>query len=419
MKLLRLPGYCFPEQVSSLRLDEDLNEELSKNEIIQEFFVPVPSRGISDEDKQKYKKLKFETRYGGKVVIHRFSVMEERRNPLLRAIRYLLINVKQYRLGIKAKDVDIVYGTSTPPTQGLTCAKIAKKLSKKYNRHVPFIYNLQDVFPDSLVKTGLTKEGSLLWKIGRKIENKTYASADKIIVISEDFKRNIMAKGVPEEKIEVVYNWVDTEKIKPVERKDNKLFDEYNINRSDFAVVYAGNFGVSQGIKVVVDAAELLKNHSDIKFVLFGGGAEYEEIKKYAESLGLENVMINPLLPGDRISEVYSLGDVNLITCKKGFGECAFPSKTWSIMACNSFIIASYDKVSELADVIEKSGVGQVVEPENPTDLAKMILQAKENRKQVNGRDYLKQFADKNTCLRKYAGIFNGVLASNTRKEII
>lgn len=73
----------------------------------------------------------------------------------------------------------------------------------------PIVYNLQDIFPDSLVGTGLAKKGGLLWKIGRVIEDFTYKHADKIIVISEDFKKNIMAKGVPEDKIVVVYNWVD------------------------------------------------------------------------------------------------------------------------------------------------------------------------------------------------------------------
>ncbi len=96
---------------------------------------------------------------------------------------------------------------------------------KKF-RHIPIVYNLQDVFPDSLVGTGLAKKGGLLWKIGRVIENFTYRNADKIIVISEDFKRNIMAKGVPEEKIEVIYNWVDENAIVPVKEEDNDLFDE-------------------------------------------------------------------------------------------------------------------------------------------------------------------------------------------------
>ena len=216
-----------------------------------------------------------------------------------------------------------------------------------------------------------------------------------------------MAKGVPANKIEVVYNWIDADKVKPIERTRNMLFEEYGIERNNFVVVYAGNFGISQGVKVIIDAAALLKDDEDIKFVLFGGGTEYEKIKGYAKSFGLKNIIINPLLSNDRVSEVYSLGDVGLITCKKGFGACSFPSKTWSIMACNSYIIASYDINSELADIIAKSNCGQVVEPENADKLAKAIFQAKENDYKASGRDFVMQFANKEICVKKYIEFFN------------
>lgn len=405
MEILVVDAYFYPELTAFSHLEEDLLKGIIDAGHSVTVICPTPSRGIDKATARKYSKIKSETLYGGKVTVKRFYVPRERRNPILRALRYILCNLKTYSVAKKLKNIDVVFTNSTPPIQGKTCAKIARKLSKKYKRHVPFIYNLQDVFPDSLVNTGLTKKGSLIWKLGRKIEDKTYNGADKIIVISEDFKRNIMAKGVPENKIEVVYNWIDADKVKPIERAENKLFDEYCINRSDFLVVYAGNFGRAQGINVVINAAALLKDEEDIKFVLFGGGTEYEKIKGYAKSFGLKNIIINPLLSNDRVSEVYSLGDVGLITCKKGFGACSFPSKTWSIMACNSYIIASYDINSELADIIAKSNCGQVVEPENADKLAKAILQIKENNCKVNGREYVEQFADTKVCVAKYVKI--------------
>ena len=107
-------------------------------------------------------------------------------------------------------------------------------------KKIPFVYNLQDIFPDSLVGTGLVRNSGLIWKIGRVIEDFTYKHADKIIVISEDFKRNIMAKGVPEEKIVVVYNWVDQNVVKNIDRKDNKLFDRYHLNKNRFISLIVG-----------------------------------------------------------------------------------------------------------------------------------------------------------------------------------
>jgi glycosyltransferase involved in cell wall biosynthesis len=282
------------------------------------------------------------------------------------------------------------------------CAKVAKKLSKQQGRKVPFIYNLQDVFPDSLVTTGLTQKGSLLWKIGRKIEDYTYAHADHIIVISESMKKNIMEKGVDEGKIVVISNWIDTEATKPVPKEENRLFEEFGISRDKFTIVYAGNFGKAQGADVVLDAAERLKDHADVQFVIFGGGAEFESAKERAKAL--DNVIINRLLPQDRVPEVYSLGDVAIITCKKGVGNSGMPSKTWSIMACNTPIIAAFDTDSELAEVIEKANVGVTVEPEDAESLVFAILEMKNGRAEsfTGGREYAIANASKDVCTAKY-----------------
>ena len=178
-------------------------------------YTPSPCRGIDAETCKKYKRIKREERLDGHLIVHRFSMFAEGENPVFRALRYALCTVKQFNRGVFAKDAhscNVMFVASTPPIQGAMAAMV-----KKCRRdHIPFVYNLQDIFPDSLVGTGLAKKDGLLWKIGRRIENFTYRNADKIIVISQDFKRNIMAKGVPEEKIEVIYNWVDENAITPV-----------------------------------------------------------------------------------------------------------------------------------------------------------------------------------------------------------
>lgn len=123
----------------------------------------------------------------------------------------------------------------TPPIQGLKMPLI------KWFRRKPTVYNAQDIFPDSLVGTCLTRKGSVIWKIGRIVEYITYKYSDKIIVISDDFKKKIMEKGVPEEKIMVVYNWVDQNAVVDVPREQNKLFDKYGLDRSKFYIEYSGN----------------------------------------------------------------------------------------------------------------------------------------------------------------------------------
>ena len=158
--------------------------------------------------------------------IHRFSMYKEGTNPFGRAFRYLISNVIQLFKGLNEENIDLLYSSSTPPTQGLLYGILKELLSKKDGKQIPFIYNVQDVFPDSLVSTGLTTEGSLVWKIGRIIENYTYSKADQIIVISSDIKKNLLKKGVAIEKIQLIPNWVDISDIQPVSKNANSLYEE-------------------------------------------------------------------------------------------------------------------------------------------------------------------------------------------------
>ena len=416
MSLLFLDAYFEPETIAYTHLEKDLLDGLiQKNKSVQ-IICPIPTRGISDSVKNEYKNRKYEKLYGGRVTVRRFWAPQEGRNPVVRALRYFWCNLRSYQIGTRINNADVLFSNSTPPTQGVLSAMLARRLSKKYQRKVPFIYNLQDIFPDSLVNTGMTRKGSLFWKIGRKIENYTYKNAEKIIVISEGFKRNIMEKGVPEEKIEVISNWIDLDSVHPVSREDNKLINEFDIAPDKFLVVYAGNFGAAQGADIVLKAAERLNDKADIQFVIFGGGPYFEEAKRKAAML--DNVFIHELMPEDRISEVYSLGDVALITCKPGTGNAGMPSKTWSVMACNTPIIASFDTDSDLADVIRVSGAGTCVEPGNVDVLIKVIKVAYvewENRthKLLNLRDYVRKNASREMCVKKYISILQDCACRN------
>lgn len=405
MNILQLSHYYFPEKISSSHLTDDLEDAYIKAGHTITIFAPTPTRSISNDMRRIYKNKLYEERKNGFIKIHRFHMMREGKNPIGRAFRYFCVHLKHYKAAIKQANIDIIIAGSTPPTQGLVCAMVAKKLSKKYKKKVPFVYNLQDIFPDSLVNTGMTKKGSVLWKIGRKIENYTYGNADKIIVISECFKRNIMAKGTPEDKIEVISNWINLDSVHPVSRKDNKLINEFGIDPDKFLVVYAGNFGAAQGADIILKVAEKLMSKKDIQFIIFGGGAYFEKAKKEAERL--DNVFIHELMPSDRISEVYSLGDVALITCKPGTGNAGMPSKTWSIMACNTPIIASFDTDSDLADVIRDAGAGKCVEPGDVDALVKAIetehqMWSVGNSRFIELRKYVLENASKEKCVKRY-----------------
>ena len=420
IKLLKLPGYCYPEKVASSHLGNDLSEAYKEAGITTVNYGPTPTRGIDKETRKKYKKIKYEERYDGSYIIHRFPLMREGKNPIMRALRYLLCNLKQYRRGKKAKDIDVVFGSSTPPTQGVLCAKVKRKLSKKYGRNVPFIYNLQDIFPDSLVTAKMTKKGSLLWKIGRKIEDYTYKNADKIIVISEDFKRNIMEKGVPEEKIVIIPNWVNTENVYPVAREDNVLFDRLSLDREKFYVVYSGNLGHSQNLRMLLDAAKELKDTlPELCFVLIGEGAAKDEVAHAIENEKIENVLLFPFQPYEDIAHVFSLGDAGLIISKSGIGKSSVPSKTFGIMAAARPVLASFDKDSALVRLIEETDAGVCAAADDKEAFKSALISLYESRdtlreKGENGRKYLIEYLDKDKCTALYVQTVRSVLTAET-----
>ena len=417
MRILKMSPYFEPEQVGTTHLHRDLREAYVKAGFTMVDYVPRPTRGISDEVYEEYKHKKYEEQLDGKVIIHRFAMFREGTNPIQRAIRYVLVNLIQYFKGIRAKDVDVLVSVSTPPTQGILCGLVARKLK------IPFIYNLQDVFPDSMVIANMTKKGSLIWKIGRKVEDFTYRHADKIIVISEDFKRNIMEKGVPEEKIVVVPNWVDPTSVYPVERKDNILFDRFGLDRDKFYICYSGNIGHSQNLRLLMDAAKLLKTElPDMRLVLFGDGMMKDELEKMIRDENIDNVTLLPFQPYEEIAHVFSLGDAGLIISKAGTGGSSVPSKTWSIMAAERPIIASFDEESRLSKLIEEANCGVTVKPDDLDVLVQAIKNLYNDRENgiamgKTGRKYLLENLDKEKCVAAYVDTIKSVVEAHKKAQ--
>ena len=334
--------------------------------------------------------------------------MKEGRNPVLRFVRYLLQCNRQYKIIVNNKSkYDAIFAASTPPIIGIICAKLSKRLG------IPFVYNLQDIFPDSLAGTGLAKKGGLLWKIGRVIENFTYKHADKIIVISEDFKKNIMTKGVPEEKIVVVYNWVDQNAVVDIPREENKLFDKYGLDRSKFYVTYNGNIGLTQNMDMLLSVAEELRDESlelrDIEFVLVGNGAYMDEVKRIVAERGLKNVHLLPFQPYEDISHVFSLGDVSLVISKPGVGANSVPSKTWSIMSASRPVLANFDP-NELKSIIEDNECGIFTEAGDKEAFKNAILKLYGDRELCktygkNGRKFVMENLTKEVGTQKYVDV--------------
>jgi glycosyltransferase involved in cell wall biosynthesis len=410
MLMMQIPTYFYPEQMSSSYQYNDLLVAFAEHGIENIIYAPTPTRGINAKTKEIYAKAFYEEMHNGMVKVWRFSAPSEQTSVLQRAYRYLLINLKQYLWGKKQKGANVIFGISTPPTQGLVCAMIKHSFQRK-GKYVPFVYRIHDVFPDSMVNANMTHQGSMLWRIGRWIENMTYKAADKIIVVSESIKENLLNKGVPAEKLEVIPDWIDLDNIHPIDRAENHLIDELSINRDDFLVVYAGNMGAAQGTDIIVEAAQKLRNLDRVKFVIFGGGVEYSSVMEKAERMKLTNVVFHKLMPQERLSEVYCMGNIAIITCKPGTGMAGMPSKTWYSMACGTPIVAAFDLESELASIIRSTNAGVVVPAGDVESFTEAIKKAFEDwdintLNSSDAREYVLNTRNKKACTKKIVDLF-------------
>ena len=428
MKILVLTPYCSPEHAASSYLGQNRNEAFVKNGFDILAYAPTPCRGIDKETREKYcrKEYRRELSMDGHREIRRFSMFAEGKNPVFRALRYFFIGIKHFNRGVfckEARECDVMFIASTPPFQG-ALAGLVKKFTKQ-----PLVYNLQDIFPDSLVGTGLAKKDGFLWKIGRKIEDFTYRHADKIIVISEDFKRNIMAKGVPEDKIVVVYNWVDEQAVVSVPREKNMLFDKYHLDRNKFYITYCGNIGLTQNLEMLVAASDELSDKNDIQFVLVGNGAYWktlvDKLKEKrsmssvkaddgTEALTFGNITLLPFQPYDDISHVFSLGDASIIISKPGVGENSVPSKTWSIMSAERPVIANFDE-NEIKSILADNHCGIFTKAGDKESFKNAILELYAHRELcevygANGREFVMANLTKEVGTQKYVDVIKSVV---------
>lgn len=413
IKILAPYAYFAPEQAASSYLWQNLHEDFAKAGMDCVVYVPTPTRGISLDVRKEYKqKYVIEQKYNDRLTIVRFSLYGEGKNPLMRALRYFLscgIQFSKCMWGKNARNCNVMFLASTPPILGLVGAFV-----KKFRR-IPFVYNLQDIFPDSLVGTSLTKKGSLLWKIGSVIENFTYKHADKIIVISEDFKRNIMAKGVPEDKIVVVYNWVDQNAVVNVDRSENKLIAKYGIDPSKFYIEYSGNIGLTQNMDMLLDVMKELKDsHPEIGLILVGEGAYKKQVEEIVKRDELTNVTMLPFQDYADISHVFSLGDVGIIISKSGVGSNSVPSKTWSIMSASRPVLANFDE-NEIKSILSDNSCGIFTKAGDKDAFKNAIIKLYENRDLCkeygqNGRKFVMQNLTREVGTQKYVDVIKSVV---------
>jgi glycosyltransferase involved in cell wall biosynthesis len=387
MRVLLLTAYYEPECTAVATYVSNVVHDLARMGCDVQVITPTPTREVDKETKLAYRDKTVELLEDGRLNIRRIRVpFNEPRNTVGRALRYALLMNVLFFSGLFQK-TDIILLFSAPPIFGLMGAVL------KALKHVPVVYYLQDIFPDSMINSGMANN-ALLIRAGKWMERVTYRSASRIVVICRDFMENLRRKAVPLSKMDLIYNWVDETAVIPVLRADNRLIERFGVNRDSFIVTYSGNIGHTQNLELLVDAALSLQEYKDIQFIIIGNGSYESTIKEYATDKKARNVQFIPFQPYEDISHVLSLGDIGIIISKKNIGQNSFPSKTWNIMAAGRPLVASFDLESELKTIVEEAGCGIYVPPDDKQALIDAILSLYHNRERCqtlghNGRQYI------------------------------
>jgi colanic acid biosynthesis glycosyl transferase WcaI len=211
-------------------------------------------------------------------------------------------------------------------------------------------------------------------------------------ILSDSFKKSIAAMGVLDEKIALIYPWVDL-KLIHLFPQNNSFTQEYGLN-NQFNVLYAGNIGLSQGFEHILDAAEILINHPDVHFVFVGEGTAKGTLQKQVEQRSLKNIHFIAFQPRERLPEVLASADVSMVVLRQGMGVNSLPSKIFSIMASGRPILVSVDAESESWKLIKQADAGVWVAPEDADELAEAIILLKNDnalreRFGQNGRNWV------------------------------
>lgn len=282
--------------------------------------------------------------------------------------RYLKDSLTNWRMARKLRKVDADVLFEDVSYSSWLAVSAAKRKGMRV------VAMLQDVWPDNAVQSGLLREGSLLYRFFEFFQRYVYKKADRIVCISDDMKAFIASKGVPEEKISVIYNWGYTDEIVDISWEENEFVKKFDLKKDLFYAIYAGNIGRMQNVELVLKAAEKLQNEQKIKFLIIGAGAREEQIKQMAEEMNLLNVEFLPFQPAELATSIYSAAGVNLIPLVPGGVKTALPSKTGVCLSCGQPVIFCFGENCRFAETVRAYHAGDCVSAEDPAELANVIL---------------------------------------------
>jgi len=377
-------------------------------------FPNHPAGVVAAEYRGKLRRLVMRESWNGVSVVRTWLWPLPNRKAHERILNYGSFALSAAATGLLGPRPDIVIASSPQLLVGLSGWWLARC------KRVPFVFEVRDLWPESLAAVGMGNSHSLLHRGLAGIAGFLYRHCDHIVVVTRAFKEHLVRHWhVPPGKISIVENGVETEIFAP--REAFQLRGELSAQKK-FVVSYIGTIGMAHGLETLLDAAYRLQTaQPEVLFLLVGEGAEKERIAKLANSRSLSNVRFLPQQPHDSIPAYICGSDACLVLLKKSeLFRTVIPTKMLEFMSCARPVILGVD--GESRNILEDAQAGIYVEPQDPDQLAQAVLRlaADESLRETlghNGRRYIVQNLSRRHTAHRYIDVLTWVLGKPEREK--
>ena len=356
MRILVLNQYFHPDRAATALLLTELCEDMARHHEVQ----VVSGRPSYNPDQDATPPP------GGVDVRRAWSTSFDRRWMPGRLANYASYLLGSALRAAAAQRPDVILAWTDPPMIGAIAAQVARL------RRAPLVLGLQDVYPEVAIKLGRVDNPAAV-AVLRVGSNAALRGAVAVVALGRDMSRRLTDRGVPEERIHVIPNWADGRVVKPL-CKPSALRRELGLEDS-FVVMHSGNIGFSQNLDRLLDAAELLGEHPDVRIVIAGEGAGRDRLAAEIARRRLENVKLIGYQPRAGLSESLGMADLHVVSLLPDLAGCVVPSKVYGIMAAGRPFLAALEPWAEPALIAEEERCGFRVDPGDAGALAAAIVE--------------------------------------------
>jgi colanic acid biosynthesis glycosyl transferase WcaI len=410
MKILYISQYFPPEMGAPAARAVELSQhwvEAGHEVTVLTGFPNHPTGIVPADYRARFRRLVAREKIKGINVVRTWLLPFPNRKAYERMLNYSSFCVSAAIAGLSIPRPDVVIATSPQLLVGLSGYWVARW------KRVPFVFEVRDLWPESLAAVGMGGENSKLHGVLAKIAGFLYRRSDHIVVVTSAFREHLVRHwNVTREKISVVENGVETQLFAP--QKASDLRTRLKVE-GKFVVSYIGTIGLAHGLgTMLASAATLEDTNPEICFLIVGEGAEKERIVALAQKRGLENLRFIPQQPREEIPSYISASDVCLVLLKKtAVFKTVIPTKMLEFMSCARPIILGVE--GEARTIVEEAHAGIAIEPENAVALTNAIHQLAANRNAarqlgLNGRDYIVRRYSRGMMARKYLQVLDRLL---------